>query len=100
MYRALSDTYICKKDYKEALLFKERYNRLKDSVFDIEKTGRSMKYKHATGGVKRTQKLPSSQKSQEIQNNRKQAILFVSLVLLGLLLVVVFFYATGSKPSD
>ena len=91
LYKALSDTYICKKNYKNALLYKEHYNNLKDSVFDIEKNKSFNEIQTKYGVYKKNARIALLTKNQEIQKNRKQTILFVGLVLLGLLLIIVFF---------
>lgn len=91
LYKAFSYTYTLKKDYKNALHFKECYHNLRDSIFNIEKNESFHEIQTKYGVYKKNAKIAMLIKNEEIHNNRRQSILFVGVALMGLLIVVVLF---------
>jgi len=87
LYKVLSTAYIYKNDYKNALLFKERGNNLKDSLYNIQKDKAFNEIQTRYEVDKKNLKIRLLTKEQEMQKNKKKAILLVGLFLLGLLVV-------------
>jgi signal transduction histidine kinase len=85
LYKVLSAAFILKHDYKNALLYKERYNSLRDSLFDIDKNKVFNEIQTRYDVDKKNLKIKLLTKEREIQRNKKKAIFFIGLILMVLL---------------
>ena len=89
LYKVLSAAYIYRNDYKNALLFNERSNNLKDSLYNIKKDKIFNEIQTKYEVDKKNLKIKLLTKEQEMHENKKRAILVAGLFLMGLLTVIV-----------
>lgn len=97
LYEAIANSYIQKQDFKNALVYKEKFNVLKDSVFNIEKGKAFNEIQTRYEVDKKNLKISLLTKEKEIQKNKRNIILVVSFIILSLLLILVFFLKNRLK---
>ncbi|WP_395052599.1 sensor histidine kinase [Flavobacterium sp.] len=91
LYDAISKCYIYNNDYKNGLLFKEKFNSLKDSIFNVNKINTFNEIETKYNVDNKNLKIKLLTKDKELQQNTKRTIILVSLILLILSITIVFY---------
>ena len=91
LYDAISKCYIYNNDYKNGLLFKEKFNSLKDSIFNVNKINTFSEIETKYNVDKKNLKIKLLTKDKELQLNTKRTIIFISLILLLASIVIVLY---------
>ena len=90
LLKTISVVYKERQDYKNALIFKEKYTNLKDSIFDIErnKAFNEIQTKYDVDNKNLNIKLLT--KNNDLQQNNKRTILIISISFVGFLITMLF----------
>lgn len=99
LYHTLSDAYAQNNDYKNALLIKEKQNKLSEAVFTIKKNKafNEIQTKHEVD--KKNLKIQLLTKDKTIQSRRKQILLITCAIIIGFLLIFLLFYKQRVKTQ-
>jgi two-component system, NarL family, sensor kinase len=92
LYKAMSRTYIDMGDYRQGYLYNEKYHTGQDSIFTVAKSKSFQDIQTQYQVEKKNLAIQLLTKEKLIEENRKKFILFVGIGLLGLSLIVIFFF--------
>jgi two-component system, NarL family, sensor kinase len=92
LYKAISRTYIDMGDYKQGHLYNEKYHTGQDSIFSVAKSKGFQDIQTKYEVEKKNLKIKLLTKEKRIEQDRKKFILVVGICLLGLSLIVLFFF--------
>lgn len=99
LYHTLSDAYALNNDYKNALLIKEQQNKLSEAVFTIKKNKAFNEIQTRHEVDKKNLKIQLLTKDKIIQSRRKQILLISCGIIIGFLLIFLFFYKQRVKTQ-
>jgi two-component system, NarL family, sensor kinase len=92
LYKAMSRTYIDMGDYQQGHLYNEKYHTGQDSIFTVAKSKSFQDIQTKYEVEKKNLKIKLLTKEKQIEENRKKFMLSVGIGLLGLSLIVLFFF--------
>lgn len=92
LLQAIEQVYSESGNFKQAYFYKEACNRLKDSVFTIEKNKAFHEIQTKYEVDKKNLRIQLLTKEKIIQQNRKELILIVGLILVVALLIALWVY--------
>jgi two-component system, NarL family, sensor kinase len=92
LYKAMSLTYIDMGDYQQGHLYNEKYHTRQDSIFTVAKSKGFQDIQTKYEVEKKNLKIKLLTKEKLIEENRKKFIISVGIGLLGLSLIVLFFF--------
>lgn len=92
IYKALADTYKINNQFKETVLYQEKYYGLKDSIFNIEKNKAFNEIQTKYEVEKKNLKINLLSKEKLIESNKKRNVIYIGIaILLPLLFLMLFF---------
>lgn len=99
LYHTLSEAYAQNKDYKNALLIKEKQNKLSETIFNIkkDKAFREIQTKYEVD--KKNLKIQLLTKDKIIQSRKKQILLITGGFVIVFLLIFLLFYKQRIKTQ-
>jgi two-component system, NarL family, sensor kinase len=92
LYKALSRTYVAMGDYAQGYAYNEKYHVGQDSIFSVAKSKGFQDIQTKYEVDKKNLKIKLLTKEKLIEVNRKKFILSAGVGLLGLFLIVLFFF--------
>lgn len=92
LYKALVEVYKKTNDYQKAYQYREKYNRVKDSIFTIDKIKSFNEIQTKYEVEKKTLKINLLSKEKQIEKNRKHYAIFIGFILSILLIFLFVFY--------
>lgn len=95
--KAFEKNYNSKGDFKNAYLYKVAYQKLKDSIFTIEKTKTFNNIQTKYEVEKKNLKISLLSKEKIIEENKKRTILYTGIAIISLLLFVLLFFRNRIK---
>lgn len=95
--KAFEKNYNSKGDFKNAYLYKVAYQKLKDSIFTIEKTKTFNDIQTKYEVEKKNLKISLLSKEKIIEENKKRTILYIGIAIISLLLFVLLFFRNRIK---
>lgn len=95
-YKHLTDIYTAERDFKAALFYLDKYNRLKDSIFNLDNTKKLLAEQFQYNLDKQAEAIKLEQIKKDAEANvekqkQKQTIFLISCILIIMVLFV--FYA-------
>lgn len=99
LYKTISETYLLKEDFKNALVFKNKQYELSDSVF-TEKKNRDFNEIQTKYDVdKKNLKIQLLTKEKIIEEDRRKLIFIVGLLIISALLLTLLFFKNRIKTQ-
>ncbi len=97
LYKTISETYVLKEDYKNALLYKNMQYKLSDNIY-TEKKNRDFNEIQTKYEVdKKNLKIQLLTKEKIIEEDRRKLLFSASLLIIIALLLALFFYKNRIK---
>ena len=97
LYKAIEKNFLAKTDYRNAYLYKDKYNKLEDSIFTIEKNKTFQDIKTKYDVEKKNLKINLLSKERTIEKNKKRLITYTSLAVITSLLLLLLLFINRNK---
>jgi two-component system, NarL family, sensor kinase len=99
LYFSLSETYAKNKDYKNALLIKEKQSQLSDSIFIIEKNKIFQETQTKYEVEKKNLSIKLLTKEKIIETRKNQLLLVIALTIVVFLIILLLLYRQRIKTQ-
>lgn len=100
LYNTLSKTYFSLNNYKAAYLFKDKYESLNDSIFNLEKSKEFIEIQTKYEVEKKNLKINILTKEKEIERNTKRLYLLIGVGFIFISLGLFFFFRHRMKTQQ
>lgn len=100
LYNTLSKTYFSLNNYKTAYSFKEKYQALNDSIFNLEKTKEFIEIQTKYEVEKKNLKINILTKEKEIEKNKKRLYFLIGVVFFLLSFGIFFIFRHRMKTQQ
>ncbi|MBB4808278.1 signal transduction histidine kinase [Chryseobacterium defluvii] len=100
LYNKLSETYFILNNYRDAYLFKEKYQALNDSIFNLEKNKEFTEIQTKYEVEKKNLKINLLIQEKKIEENKKHLYLLIGIVLFLASLGLFFFFRHRIKTQQ